>query len=250
MRSRSGSRARQPPVKGSAGDSGLMINPVEAQSNTSEKIVARRRRVFRAVALLNDEALHGARNSRAVRQPRRGEARAVGADQGFLVEQIHSPTAGAPDDGEIGIDKGPFPEIQRGRSTVRRSPRRPRRASPAKSKTPRPSAGRPGTRSRPDRARRTGRRRHAAKCPPRMDWRRSPRAGLRLIGSGKVDRPVGDTGRQRQSLRPDLEGWLRRPRSCRGEQADRAELDLAAFPAALRCGASAAPAARGASDRW
>src|SRR5258707_337129 len=80
----------------------------------------RRRPRSVALALLDDEALHGAAEITAlVRQPRRGEARTVGADQGFAIEQ--NPLAhrlARQTDGEIGIDKGPFPEIQRGRSTV------------------------------------------------------------------------------------------------------------------------------------
>jgi len=41
-----------------------------------------------ALSLLDDETLHGAAEIAVlVRQPRRGEARAVGADQGFAIEQ-------------------------------------------------------------------------------------------------------------------------------------------------------------------
>ena len=68
-----------------------------------------------ALSLLDDETLHGAAEIAVlVRQPRRGEARAVGADQGFAIEQNpFSHRLARKTDGEIGVDEGPFPEIQR-----------------------------------------------------------------------------------------------------------------------------------------
>src|ERR1700704_4721599 len=71
-------------------------------------------------ALLDDEALHGAAEGAAfVGKPRHRKARAVGADRGAAVEQdpfSHRLPRHA--HGEIGVDEGPLPEIERGRRAV------------------------------------------------------------------------------------------------------------------------------------
>ncbi len=165
--------------------------------------------------------------------------------------RIHSPTGWrAKTDGEIGIDEGPFAEIQRRRSAVAEI---------------RGDHGAHGLRNRkaldqrpvdpvPDRAR-TGHAETAAGGAQR-DARHERAAGevrglvLRLIGAGKLDRLVPDPGRQRQRLRPDLEDGRADHDGVPGQAAGPRRAGSCGPPAAPRSEASAAPAAPGASDRW
>ena len=69
-----------------------------------------------ALSLLDDEALDSAAEITAgVRKPRRGEARAIGTNPGFGIEQNPLPDRlPRKTDGEVGIDERPFPEVQHG----------------------------------------------------------------------------------------------------------------------------------------
>ena len=74
----------------------------------------------KASSLVDHEALHGAPEiTLSIGKTRHRQAGALGADPAFGIEQ--DPLAerlARHADGEVGVEEGPVPEIQRGRGTV------------------------------------------------------------------------------------------------------------------------------------
>src|SRR3984885_11299006 len=93
-----------------------MSSPAQAIANRCSRITRFGGFSIRtASSLLDHETLDRASEiAAAVRQPRRGETRAIRSDPGFRIEQ--NPFADrlpGKTDGEVGLDEGPLPKIQR-----------------------------------------------------------------------------------------------------------------------------------------